>query len=147
MWGEYLLNALLDPAIFENLLAQLRQDPNLGLIAPAGTLVPITLQLQNNGIHLLQLQRRTGIRGLDSLCSHFVAGSMFAGRVSVLEPLLKLKLQRNDFEPEMAQTDGTLAHSLERWIGVEVHHLGMRIDELPGDPRSMPGFGYRWSFN
>ena len=147
VWGEYLLNALLDPAIFENLLAQLRKDPNLGLIAPAGTLVPITLQLQNNGIHLLQLQRRTGIRGLDSLCSHFVAGSMFAGRVSVLEPLLKLKLQRNDFEPEMAQTDGTLAHSLERWIGVEVHHLGMRIDELPGDPRSMPGFGYRWSFN
>ena len=144
-WGQHLLNSLLDPGLLEGLVDQLQHDPNLGLLAPAGTRVPITLQLQNNGEHLLQLQRRTGLRGLDLLGSDFVAGSMFAGRVSVLEPLLKLELQLSDFEPEAAQTDGTLAHGLERWIGVQAHHLGLRIDELAGDPRSMPGFGYRWS--
>ena len=146
-WGQHLLNSLLDPGLLQGLVEQLQQDPNLGLLAPAGTLVPITLQLQNNGDHLLQLQRRRGIRGLDLLGSDFIAGSMFAGRVSVLEPLLKLGLQLSDFEPEAAQTDGTLAHGLERWIGVQAHQLGLRIEELAGDPRSMPGFGYRWSCN
>jgi len=146
-WGQHLLNSLLEPSLLQGLVEQLQQDPNLGLLAPAGTRVPITLQLQNNGDHLLQLQRRTGLRGLELLGSDFIAGSMFAGRVSVLEPLLKLGLQLSDFEPEAAHTDGTLAHGLERWIGVQAHHLDLRIDELAGDPRSMPGFGYRWSRN
>ena len=39
------------------------------------------------------------------------------------------------------QTDGTLAHALERWIGV----VASPVTELSGDCKAMPGFGYRWS--
>ena len=70
---------------------------------------------------------------------------MFAGRVDLLKPLVNLGQQLSDFEPEAGQTDGTLAHALERWIGVLAHHQRFRVDELPGNSRAMPGFGYRWS--
>ena len=144
-WGEHLIQSLLDPSLLQGLREQLQLDPGLGLLAPAGTRVPITLQLQNNGPHLLQLQRRSGMGGVALLGAEFIAGSMFAGRVKLLKPLVDLGQQLSDFEPEAGQTDGTLAHALERWIGVLAHHQRFRVDELPGNNRAMPGFGYRWS--
>ena len=144
-WGEHLIASLLDPSLLQGLGKQLQMDHGLGLLAPAGTRVPITLQLQNNGPHLLQLQRRSGRGGVALLGAEFIAGSMFAGRVKLLKPLLDLAQQISDFEPEAGQTDGTLAHALERWIGVLAHHQRFRVDELPGNSRAMPGFGYRWS--
>lgn len=144
-WGEHLIKSLLAPSMLKGLNEQLRMDPKLGLLAPAGTRVPITLQLQNNGTHLLQLQRRTGLLGVELLDADFIAGSMLAGRVELLKPLVDLGQQLSDFEAEAGQTDGTLAHALERWIGVLAHQQGLRVDELPGDGRAMPGFGYRWS--
>ena len=144
-WGDHLLNSLLEPSLLQGLNQRLQADPELGLLAPAGTKVPITLQLQNNGEHLKALQRRTGLPGMTVLAADFAAGGMFAGRVSVLEPLVALALELDDFEAEAQQTDGTLAHALERWIGVLSRQQGLRIDELPGDARAMPGFGYRWS--
>ena len=136
-WGSHLLGSLLDPAV----LQRLQRDPPQGLLAPAGTVVPITLQLQNNGAHLVQLQRRFGVSGRELLGAQFIAGSMFAGGLALLRPLLGLGLQRCDFEPENGQTDGTLAHALERWIGV----VAKAIEELPGNTTAMPGFGFRWS--
>ena len=136
-WGGHLVNSLLDPAV----VAQLRRQPPPGLLAPAGTLVPITLQLHNNAEHLKRLQRTHAVDGATLLGAQFIAGSMFAGRLSALQPLLKMELSLSDFEPEAGQTDGTLAHALERWIGV----LAEPLEELPGDPKAMPGFGFRWS--
>ena len=144
-WSLHLIQSLLKPELLQEVQEQLQLDPTLGLLAPAGTRVPITLQLQNNGQHLLQLQRRTGMHGVDLLGADFIAGSMFAGRVELLSPLVRLGYRINDFEPEAGQTDGTLAHALERWIGVLAHQKGLRVDELPGDELATPGFGYRWS--
>ena len=144
-WSVHLIQSLLKPLLLQGLQKQLQLDSTLGLLAPAGSKVPITLQLQNNGRQLLKLQRRTGIHGVELLGADFIAGSMFAGRVELLSPLVDLGYRLNDFEAEAGQTDGTLAHALERWIGVLAHQQGLRIDELPGDERAMPGFGYRWS--
>ena len=49
-----------------------------GLLAPAGSRTD-HLQLQNNGAHLAQLQRRFGVPGRELLGAQFIAGSMFAG--------------------------------------------------------------------
>ena len=43
-WAAHLVDSLLDPVVVEKLL----REPVSGLLAPAGTLVPITLQLHNN---------------------------------------------------------------------------------------------------
>ena len=50
---------------------------------------------------------------------------MMAGRLSALRPLLDLGLRLDQFEPEAGQTDGTLAHALERWIGVVIQQQGL----------------------
>ena len=95
-WGKHLLGSLLKPELVQNLQCR----PPQGLLAPAGTVIPITIQLQNNGHHLARLQRRFGVSGRELLDSQFIAGSMFAGRLSSLVPLLQLELERCDFEPE-----------------------------------------------
>ena len=142
-WGEHLISSLINLEQLEALPSRLAQEPTLGLQAPAGTLVPMSLLLQNNGKHLLDLQRQSGWNGESILSSRFIAGSMFCGRLAALSPLLDLGLTLNSFEPESGQTDGTMAHAMERWIGMVVTQQGYFLEELPGDPHAVPEFGYR----
>ena len=70
---------------------------------------------------------------------------MMAGRLSALRPLLDLGLRLDQFEPEAGQTDGTLAHALERWIGVVIQQQGLELRELKGTRAGIPEFGHRWA--
>jgi lipopolysaccharide biosynthesis protein len=72
----------------------------------------------------------------------FIAGSMMAGRLEALKPIADFSLNLADFEPEQGQTDGTLAHALERWLCCTAAREGWHLGELPGDTRAVPGFGY-----
>lgn len=49
---------------------------------------------------------------------NYPAGSMFWARVDALRPLFDLNLSWNDFPEEKGQTDGTLAHAIERLLGI-----------------------------
>jgi lipopolysaccharide biosynthesis protein len=48
----------------------------------------------------------------------YFAGSMFWASMDVLRPLANLHLMPEDFEPEAGQIDGTMAHAIERAIGI-----------------------------
>jgi hypothetical protein len=61
----------------------------------------------------------------------FPAGSMFWARPKAIEPLLKLGLQAEEFPPECGQEDGTVAHAIERLLGVAVIKQGYKLRRLP----------------
>ena len=143
-WGEGLLDALLDPERLRLGLLQLQREPGTGLLAPGGTLLPLSLALDQNREALLALQRQHRLEGPWILRQRFIAGSMMLGRLGALKPLLELDLQLDDFEREAGQTDGTLAHGCERWLSLLPVLEGWRLTEMAGAPVEMPAFGYGW---
>jgi len=66
---------------------------------------------------------------------------MFWIRPHILAPLIELFEEgRLEFEPEQGQTDNTLAHAIERFIGLLCHIEGYEIKESISDYRQLdPG--------
>ena len=143
-WGQHLVDALLDPGLLKELPERLRQDPSLGLLVPAGTLLPMSVALRANVDHLERLLQQQHWSGQWAVQQHYGAGSMLCGRLQALKPLLELNLSLDDFEPETGQTDGTLAHALERWMSLVILKQQLRLEALPGVAKAVPRFGYGW---
>ena len=62
---------------------------------------------------------------------------MFWARVKALQPLLDLGLKQSHFPPETGQVDGTLAHAIERMIGVTSAATGHKILPVAGHSSRM----------
>jgi lipopolysaccharide biosynthesis protein len=56
---------------------------------------------------------------------------MFWTRPEVLLPLADLGLTAEDFGPETGAVDGTLAHAVERYLGVLAERMGLAVIESP----------------
>jgi lipopolysaccharide biosynthesis protein len=69
---------------------------------------------------------------------------MMAGRLVAMKALQDLELSVDDFETEQGQTDGTLAHALERLISWQYANQGLIIKTLPGETSFVPQFGFNW---
>ena len=68
----------------------------------------------------------------------FPAGTMFWIRPQILEPLVSLFEEgKLSFEPEQGQTDHTMAHAIERFIGLLCHIDGYKIEESNSDYRKL----------
>ena len=120
-WRRYLLESLLgNPQRITAILQQFTQSPKLGIFFPQA-FNPIRPCLniggnKHNMEKLLELggKRKSIIKSV--LKDYFPAGSMFWFRGKAIEPLVKLKLTSQDFEPENGQDDSTLAHAIERML-------------------------------
>ena len=128
-WRTELFSKLLDPAVVDRVLAGFQANPRLGLVAPTGSVVPLTYFWEHNEARVRQLMRSMvgqegGLHG-----ETFVAGSMFYVRVDALRPLLDSDLGAKDFEPEAGQVDGTMAHAIERCFMLVCDHLGYECVE------------------
>jgi lipopolysaccharide biosynthesis protein/SAM-dependent methyltransferase len=134
-WREQLMEPLLGAPDSVARAAQIfAQEPEVGLLVPNGSVLNLALHHVHirNTFWLDHLFERIGRSDLiGKYTVDFPAGSMYWFRVSALAGLDELILERDDFEPELAQVDGTLAHAVERVVAAYAAKQGYRMKEIP----------------
>ena len=97
------------------LIAAVRAAPSVGLVGPSELLVRAgDLAWGNKSRSEIGTLARASGLSPTILQSTFFAGTMFWFRPPALQRLRSLRLTEVDFAVEMGQTDGTLAHAIER---------------------------------
>lgn len=112
-------------------------DPRIGMVAPDGCVLGREFLGPNRRL-VHDLAHRGGVP-LDEPALWFPAGSMFWARPEALEPLRHLALTDADFAPETGALDATLAHALERYLGVALATAGLAVVEARDVPRILAG--------
>ncbi|MEI2794921.1 glycoside hydrolase family 99-like domain-containing protein [Pseudoxanthomonas sp. F11] len=125
-WRRELLKRLLTQDRASKTLDAFMRDETMGLVAPEGHLLPIEAHIGANKEGMEYLARRAGLPAHDAH-DFFPAGSMFWVRLAALRPLLDAGLLASEFEAESGQIDGTLAHTVERSLGLCVREAGFRL--------------------
>ena len=125
-WRSELLDTLLGPAVVARVRAAFTADPALGLVGPSAHHLSLTSYIGANLDNVIALGRRIGVESIDEDAAFF-AGSMFYVRLAALAPLRAIRLEQSDFEPELGQVDGTLAHAIERCFPLAVESAGFTV--------------------
>lgn len=115
-WRYYLCESLCgSPDIVTSIMAIFEQCPKIGMIA-AQHFEPTRhwINWGNNFTTANQLAQQMGFQLDPGAPLDFPSGSMFWARTASLKPLLDLHLSLDAFGKEKRQTDGTLAHAIER---------------------------------
>jgi lipopolysaccharide biosynthesis protein len=130
IWRQDLLEKLLGSQLQVDVAKQtFDENPDIGLIAPEGHVVPGSFYWGKNETKVHMLAQQAGIPW-NKQNFQFVAGSMFWFKPAAIYPITLLELNRSDFEDEQGQVDGTLAHALERFVGLLAQSTGFRIMEI-----------------
>ena len=73
---------------------------------------------------------------------YFVAGTMFWFHADALKPLLSINITDEKFEDEGGQLDGTIAHAIERVIGLSCKKAGLSIEDTDGGENENPDYKF-----
>jgi hypothetical protein len=142
-WSQQLLQGLTAHQTVEALGHHFDHEPQLGLAAPPGCLVPLSVHLDRNAQWLGTVAETHHLDGKWLVEQMFPAGSMYAFRLKALQPLLEWQARLPPMEAEEGQQDGTWAHAMERLVGASCGRAGMWMTELKGHRAGVPHFAYR----
>lgn len=109
------------------------REKTLGLLAPTNSLTDLAqLDIYTNNRPWLDrlLKQICPTRTTGDYRFRFPAGSMFWFRPSAMPVLSELSITEADFEVEVGQVDGTLAHALERLFAFGVRSRGYKVDDI-----------------
>lgn len=127
IWRKELYNAVIGREAFCSSIAAMSDNPMIGMLGPDQHLVSMDTYLGSNIERIKKYARALEIDPETILDYSFFAGTMFIARTRALEPLLTVGIADHDFEEEDGQTDGTLAHAIERVITLCVFAGGYRV--------------------
>lgn len=130
-WLAHILDCLLNTREDVNRILSLFQSiPSLGLVTPLTyrSVLSASHWGANRDI-ARELAARINLQAPlpDNSQLQFPVGSMFWGRTKAIQPLLDLTLTPAHFPPEAGQVDGTVAHAIERMLGVVCRATGHDI--------------------
>jgi glycosyltransferase involved in cell wall biosynthesis len=126
VWREDIYKNLLSPVGMVRALEYMHENTQVGIIGPTGHVLPLASYFGRNKARVIRLAAEMGVNSEQLRGLSFVAGSMFFVRVSALQPLLNLSLD-DEFEPESGQTDGTMAHAVERVFPASLLSLSQQL--------------------
>lgn len=122
LWRNILFSELLPKSSeLNDIIKSLNSYTYLGLIAPKGSVLSIDHDFGSNKLWIEKLVIELGesIQWLVQTNARFAAGTMFWFKPESIQVLLECSSIQNDlFEQEEGQLDGTLAHAIERFIGI-----------------------------
>lgn len=128
-WRESLLADLLgSPSRVKSILSAFADDPSIGLLTSAGSVVGPEFWGGDKEI-VRSLLERLQLDLHDSRL-RFASGSMYWVRGFILQGLRALQLSPEDFEAEAGQVDATTAHAVERTIGIVTDESGYRTVDV-----------------
>jgi lipopolysaccharide biosynthesis protein len=136
-WRSYLLASLIGSReIVRSALTIFALRPDIGVVAHQHFFPQIRHWIDWGGNFgaAERLASRMGIRLESGGDMDFPSGSMFWARSAAFKPILDLALGYDDFEPELGQTDRTLAHAIERLYLFVCERAGYRWLKT-ADPR------------
>lgn len=124
------------------LLQRFRRDPKVGLIGPKSVLISQESKLHslNNRKTMNTLLQKAELP-VSAAKVPFFAGTMFWFRPTALGGLRALTFNDADFPIEMAQTNGTTAHAIERLLWAFIQRAGFKVtsfEALPSQKRTPP---------
>lgn len=128
------LKGLLEsPEYVRQIVQRFEENPELGLLAPAGSLLDLG-ELNRNILNRNWLDQLLPKLGMQSQVGRydtvFPAGSMFWFRPRAFRALVDLALGSDEFEDELGQIDGTLAHAIERLFAAVASQAGYTVKEI-----------------
>ncbi len=135
IWRKEIFDSLLPGKAMERIVSYYNSNPNIGILGPAGHIVPMNLYYGANAKGIGYLCRQLGVDTHELENMFFVAGSMFYSRKEALLPLLELNLPDTIFEFEAGQLDGTMAHAYERAFSISNFAAGLKLVDSKFDPR------------
>ncbi len=125
-WRKYLLrNIFGTDAYCRSLINLFEKYSEIGIIAPP-TYTPLKEYIgwgaNNENIEKLNSKMGAIKNGLPNR-PQFPSGTMFWAKTQAIIELFELGLTQSDFENETGQSDGTLAHAIERyWYYIALNH-------------------------
>lgn len=139
-WRQHLIDGILPETGTRALLERFVAEPDAGFWVADGQHYNSTNWWGSNKSKTIELLQRIEIPvDLDHLS--FPAGSMYWLKPQIVTLLRGLQLGPENFDPELGQTDGTVAHAIERVLGVMTEAVGLKIlqtSELTALPDPAP---------
>ncbi len=128
-WREYLFRQLLGSEDqVRRIFSMFRDDPTVGIIYPQNyEHLPYwgNTWLSNRALGA-RMCRQMGINDVPEGYFDYPAGSMFWARSQAIQHLFSADIRLTDFPQEAGQTDGSLAHCVERLLVLAATHAGYK---------------------
>lgn len=127
VWRNDLLSKLLEPKAVRDIFSIFRSDHKLGMVVPEGHVLSVDEFMGQNRERYDAVCKSLMPMAANVPSPLFAGGAMFFARHQALMALAHLGQSPERFDPEQGQLDATMAHAIERILGVAVQTQGYRI--------------------